>query len=63
MKGVNRGPLGGWKDVVQEYMCYKGVRRWGKLEQARRECLVRERWKLVYCGHSQILEESKTSEL
>ncbi len=44
MKGVNRTrPLGGWKNVVQEYMCYKGVRRRGKLEQARREFLVRQR--------------------
>ncbi len=37
-----RRPLERRKDVVQEYMCYKGVIRRGELEQARSECLDRE---------------------
>ncbi len=36
-------PLGRRKDVVQEYMCYKGVRRRGELEQAKSEFLDRKR--------------------
>ncbi len=36
-------PLGRWKDGVKEYMCERGVGIGGGLEQARRECLDRER--------------------
>ncbi len=38
-------PLGKWRDIVKEYMCERG------LDQARRECLNRERWTLFCHGH------------
>ncbi len=38
-------PLGRWKDRVKEYMSERGATRGGGLEQARRECLGRERWR------------------
>jgi len=44
-------PLGRWKDKVKEYMCERGAGRRGRLEQARRECLDRERWRLFCLGH------------
>ncbi len=37
-----RRPLERRRDVVEEYMCYKGVRRRGELQQAKSECLDRE---------------------
>ncbi len=37
-----RRPLERRKNAVQEYMCYKDVRRRGELEQAKSECLDRE---------------------
>ncbi len=38
----NRGRLPGrWRDRVKEYLCERGATR---LDQARRECLDRERW-------------------
>ncbi len=43
-------PFGGWKDRVREYMCERGARR-GRLDQGRRECLDRERWRLFCRGH------------
>ncbi len=39
-------PLGRWRDRVKEYMCDRGATRGGGLDQARRECLDRERWTL-----------------
>ena len=48
---TNRRPLGRWKGVAKEYMYNKCV-KWGELEQARREYLVRERWRLFCCGQS-----------
>ncbi len=39
-------PLGRWRDRVKEYMCERGATSGGGLDQARRECLDRERWRL-----------------
>ncbi len=39
-----------WEDRVKEYMCKRGTIRMGRIEQARRECLDRERWRLFCCG-------------
>ncbi len=39
-------PLEKWRDRVKEYMCGRGATRGGGLDQARRECLDRERWRL-----------------
>ncbi len=36
-------PLGKWKDKIKEYMSERGATRGEGLEQARRECLDRER--------------------
>ncbi len=44
-------PPGRWRDKVKEYMCERGATKWGGLDQARRECLDRERWRLFCCGH------------
>ncbi len=44
-------PLGRWRDRVKEYMCGRGATRGGGLDQARRECLDREKWKVFCCGH------------
>ena len=38
--------LGRWKDRVKEYLCERCTIRRGGLEQARREYLDRERWRL-----------------
>ncbi len=38
-----RKPLGRWKDRVKVYMCERGDNRKRRFEQARRECLDRER--------------------
>ena len=43
-------PHGRWKDRVKEYMCERGATIGGGLEQARRECLDRERWRLFCRG-------------
>ncbi len=40
-----------WRDRVQEYVRERGEGSLGNLEQARRECQDRERWKLFCCGH------------
>ena len=49
LEGSNqRGrPLGRWRDKVKEYMCDRGDNRGGGLEQARMDCLDRERWRLL----------------
>ncbi len=43
-------PLGRWRDRVSEYMCERGASG-GWLDQTRRECLTRERWRLFCCAH------------
>ncbi len=49
---VRRGrPLGRWKNRVKEYMSERGATRGEGLEQASRECLGRERWRLFCRGH------------
>ncbi len=40
-----------WRDRVKEYMCERGATRGGRMDQARREYLHRERWRLLCCGH------------
>ncbi len=40
-----------WRDRVQEYVRERGEGSLRKPEQARRECLDKERWKLFCCGH------------
>ncbi len=45
-------PLGRWRDRVKEYMYERGTTRGGGLDQARRECLDRERWRLFCCGYT-----------
>ncbi len=44
---VEESHLGG----VEEYMCERGATRGGRLDQARRECLDREKWRLFHHGH------------
>ncbi len=44
-------PPGRWRDRVKEYICEKGATRRGGLDQGRRECLNRERWRLFCHGH------------
>ncbi len=50
----NRGrPPGRQRDRVKEYMGGRGATRGGEgLDQARRECLDRERWRLFCRGHT-----------
>ncbi len=52
VEGTNRRgrPVGRWENRVKEYVSERGVRRNG-LEWARRECMERERWRSVCCGH------------
>ncbi len=40
-----------WRDRVQEYVRERGGGSSRNLEQARRECQDRERWKLFCRGH------------
>ncbi len=40
-----------WRDRVQEYVRERGEGSLTNLEQARRECQDRERWKLFCRGH------------
>ncbi len=44
-------PLGKWRDGVKEYMSERGATRGGGLDQAKREYLDRERWRLFCHGH------------
>ncbi len=39
-------PLGRWKDRIKEYKCGRGDNIVGGLDQARKESLNRERWRL-----------------
>ncbi len=41
-----------WRDRVQEYVWERGKGSLRSLEQARGECLDKERWKLFCRGHS-----------
>ncbi len=52
VEGPNRKgrPLGRWENRVKEYVRERGVRGNG-LGWARRECIDRERWRSVCCGH------------
>ncbi len=43
-------PLGGLEDKVKDYVSERRVKGNG-LEWARRECMNRERWRPVCCGH------------
>ncbi len=43
--------LGRWKNRVKQCMSESGATRGGVLEQARRDCLDRERWRLFCRGH------------
>ncbi len=49
---VNRRgrPLGRWRDRVGEYIHERGANRGGGLEQIKRECLDKERWRLFCHG-------------
>ncbi len=53
LKGTNRRgrPLGRWKDRMEEYLGEKGINGRGVLEQARRECWDKERWRFFYRDH------------
>ncbi len=52
MNPNNRGrPPDRWKDSVNKYLCERGATRKGRFEQARKECLDRERWSLFYHDH------------
>ena len=44
-------PLVRWKDMIKEYMHQGSAYRGGRFEQARRECLDKERWSLFCSGH------------
>ncbi len=48
---VRRRPPVKWRDRVQEYVRERGERSSRNLDQARRECQDRERWKLFCRGH------------
>ncbi len=48
----SRGKSVGWRDRVKEYMCGRDATRGGGLDQARRECLDRERWRLFCLDHT-----------
>ncbi len=53
VEGTNRRgrPLGRWEDRMREYVSERGVRG-NVLEWTRGECMDRERWKSIWCGHS-----------
>ncbi len=44
-------PPGRWRDRVKEYRCERGATRGGRLNQAKRKCLDREKWRLFCHGH------------
>ncbi len=46
-----RRPPGRWRDRVNEYMCERDTTRRGELDQAKKEHLDKERWRLFCCGH------------
>ncbi len=50
-RNVRGRPPVKWRDRVQEYVRERGERSLRNLEQARRECQDRERWKLFCRDH------------
>ncbi len=44
-------PPGRWRDSIKVYMCERGATRGEGLDQTKRECLDRERWRLFCHGH------------
>ncbi len=44
-------PLVRCRDRVKDHMCERGATRRGGLDQGRRECLDRERWRFFCCGY------------
>ncbi len=44
-------PPGRWRDRGKEYMCERGATRGERLDQVKKECLDRERWRLFCHGH------------
>ncbi len=52
VEGPNRRgrPLGKWEDKLKEYVSERRVNGNG-LEWERRECMDRERWRSICCGH------------
>ncbi len=48
--GKKRRPLRSWENRVKDYMSKRGVRGNG-LEQTRRECVAKERWRFFCYGH------------
>ncbi len=63
IESLNRrgSQLGRWKDRVKEYMSERGTGRVGELEQTKRECLDRERWRLFLGGSSLMKQTSETT--
>ncbi len=55
--GIGRPPEK-WRDSVHEYMCERGATRGGGLDQGRRKCLDRERWRL-FCRGYPLVERSR----
>ncbi len=51
-RNARKQPPVKWRDRVQEYVKERDERSCRNTEQARRECLDRERWKLFCYGHS-----------
>ena len=49
--GVRGRPPVKWQDRVQEYVRERGVNGMRGLEQARKECKDRNRWRLFCRGH------------
>ena len=48
-----RGRLPGrWRDRIKEYLCEIAATRGEGLDQTRRECLDREKWRHFYYGHT-----------
>ncbi len=47
---ISKRPAGRWRDRVKEYMCERGATSGERLDQAKRECLDRERWRLFCRG-------------
>ncbi len=45
-------PLERWKDRVEEYLRKRGITGRGVLEQTRRKCWDREKWRLFCRGHT-----------
>ncbi len=47
-------PPGRWRDrekKKKKYMCERGATRVGRLDEAKRECMDKERWRLLCHGH------------